>query len=208
MLSKTLQTSWIFEQARYGKACQQYRFMLTHLSRPCLPKDPTCLEGFGKPGLLFPLLVCMHGMVPLQLAICQVVILLACTLKQRARVSDLLISIAVVCSSSHIVGIGLRGECPHGLKCWLYYPEDDCPFYRTTVFSHYAKNNCPADGVKLKTICTVCHYLQLLFTVAKIPSCYLQPTLVAEFALLLLTALWRCRMCCLLESLCPVVNVA
>jgi len=25
-------------------------------------------------------------------------------------------------SSSHIVGIGIRGKCPHGSKCWLYYP--------------------------------------------------------------------------------------
>jgi protoporphyrinogen oxidase len=33
-------------------------------------------------------------------------------------------------SSSHIVGIGIRGTNPHGAKCWLYYPEDDCPFYR------------------------------------------------------------------------------
>ena len=41
---------------------------------------------------------------------------------------------------------GIRGRCPHGLKCWLYFPEDDCPFYRTTVFSHYAKKNCPAGG--------------------------------------------------------------
>ena len=56
-------------------------------------------------------------------------------------------------SSSHIVGIGIRGECPHGLKCWLYFPEDDCPFYRTTVFSHYAKENCPADGTPLPTLC-------------------------------------------------------
>eukprot|EP01024_Parvocaulis_polyphysoides_P055160 TRINITY_DN5621_c0_g2_i3.p2 TRINITY_DN5621_c0_g2~~TRINITY_DN5621_c0_g2_i3.p2 ORF type:complete len:328 (-),score=46.41 TRINITY_DN5621_c0_g2_i3:56-1039(-) len=32
-------------------------------------------------------------------------------------------------SSSHIVGVGIRGACPHGKKCWLYYPEDDCPFY-------------------------------------------------------------------------------
>jgi protoporphyrinogen oxidase len=55
-------------------------------------------------------------------------------------------------SSSHIIGIGVRGQCPHGLKCWLYFPEDDCPFYRTTVFSHYAKKNCPADDVKLPTI--------------------------------------------------------
>eukprot|EP01025_Chloroclados_australasicus_P045141 TRINITY_DN4925_c0_g1_i3.p1 TRINITY_DN4925_c0_g1~~TRINITY_DN4925_c0_g1_i3.p1 ORF type:complete len:419 (-),score=29.60 TRINITY_DN4925_c0_g1_i3:68-1324(-) len=56
-------------------------------------------------------------------------------------------------SSSHIVGIGIRGTCPHGKKCWLYYPEDDCPFYRTTVFSNYAKKNCPDDNVILPTVC-------------------------------------------------------
>ena len=33
-------------------------------------------------------------------------------------------------SSSHIIGIGLRGVNPHDTKCWLYYPEDNCPFYR------------------------------------------------------------------------------
>jgi protoporphyrinogen oxidase len=55
-------------------------------------------------------------------------------------------------SSSHIVGIGLRGVNPHDLKCWLYYPEDDCPFYRCTIFSHYAKANCPADDVLLPTL--------------------------------------------------------
>lgn len=26
-------------------------------------------------------------------------------------------------------------------KCWLYFPEDNCPFYRVTVFSNYAKDN-------------------------------------------------------------------
>ena len=56
-------------------------------------------------------------------------------------------------SSSHIVGIGVRGKCPHGSKCWLYFPEDDCPFYRTTVFSNYAEGNCPAPSTTLPTIC-------------------------------------------------------
>lgn len=28
------------------------------------------------------------------------------------------------------MGIGIRGTSPHGAKCWLYYPENDCPFYR------------------------------------------------------------------------------
>ena len=55
-------------------------------------------------------------------------------------------------SSSHIVGLGLRGVNPHDLKCWLYYPEDDCPFYRCTIFSHYAKANCPPDDTMLPTL--------------------------------------------------------
>jgi protoporphyrinogen oxidase len=48
-------------------------------------------------------------------------------------------------SSSHIVGIGLKGEPPEKLrtKCWMYFPEDDNPFYRVTVFSNYSPNNVP-----------------------------------------------------------------
>ena len=56
-------------------------------------------------------------------------------------------------SSSHIVGIGIRGLCPHGTKCWLYFPEDDCPFYRATIFSNYAEANCPSAATKLPTLC-------------------------------------------------------
>jgi protoporphyrinogen oxidase len=46
-------------------------------------------------------------------------------------------------SSSNIVGIGLNGAPPEALrrKCWMYFPEDDCPFYRVTVFSNYSPNN-------------------------------------------------------------------
>lgn len=55
-------------------------------------------------------------------------------------------------SSSHIIGLGLRGENPHDTKCWMYYPEDDCPFYRCTVFSHYAASNAPAPSVLLPTL--------------------------------------------------------
>ncbi|KAF5842930.1 hypothetical protein DUNSADRAFT_3957 [Dunaliella salina] len=56
-------------------------------------------------------------------------------------------------SSSHIIGLGIRGKCPHGSKCWLYYPEDNCPYYRCTIFSNYAKANCPEDGKALPTLC-------------------------------------------------------
>jgi len=48
-------------------------------------------------------------------------------------------------SSTHVVGIGLHGAPPEHLrgKCWMYFPEGDCPFYRVTVFSHYSPNNVP-----------------------------------------------------------------
>jgi protoporphyrinogen oxidase len=55
-------------------------------------------------------------------------------------------------SSSHIIGLGLRGDSPHDNKCWMYYPEDDCPFYRCTVFSHYAVKNAPAADAALPTL--------------------------------------------------------
>ncbi len=51
-------------------------------------------------------------------------------------------------SSVHVVGIGLRGQPPAHLrtKCWMYFPEDNCPFYRVTVFSNYSPNNTPEPG--------------------------------------------------------------
>ncbi|KAI8470924.1 MAG: hypothetical protein J3K34DRAFT_520970 [Monoraphidium minutum] len=57
-------------------------------------------------------------------------------------------------SAAHVVGIGVRGKCPHGAKCWLYFPEDDCPFYRATIFSNYAEANCPPASARLPTLCT------------------------------------------------------
>ncbi len=51
-------------------------------------------------------------------------------------------------SSVHIVGIGLRGQPPEHLrtKCWMYFPESDCPFFRVTVFSNYSRFNTPVPG--------------------------------------------------------------
>lgn len=48
-------------------------------------------------------------------------------------------------SACHIVGIGLIGNPKAELtsKCWMYFPEDNCPFYRATVFSNYSPNNVP-----------------------------------------------------------------
>ena len=55
-------------------------------------------------------------------------------------------------SSSHIVGLGVRGVHEHGDKCWQYFPDDDCPFYRCTVFTNYSENHAPTKEVMLKTM--------------------------------------------------------
>jgi protoporphyrinogen oxidase len=54
----------------------------------------------------------------------------------------------LVHSSTNIVGVGLRGRPPDRLrsKCWMYFPEDNCPFYRTTVFSNYSPAHVPDPG--------------------------------------------------------------
>ncbi|RDW68344.1 putative protoporphyrinogen oxidase [Coleophoma crateriformis] len=56
-------------------------------------------------------------------------------------------------SSTHVIGVGIRGERPEriGDKCWLYFPEKDCPFYRATIFSNYSPYNQPEKSVKLAT---------------------------------------------------------
>ncbi|GAA98140.1 uncharacterized protein L969DRAFT_93249 [Mixia osmundae IAM 14324] len=62
----------------------------------------------------------------------------------------------LIFSSTHVIGIGLRGVLPPriGDKCWLYFPEPDSPFYRATVFSNYSPFNCPQKDVKLRTLQT------------------------------------------------------
>ncbi|KAG2414971.1 hypothetical protein HFD88_006159 [Aspergillus terreus] len=56
-------------------------------------------------------------------------------------------------SSTNVIGVGIRGTRPEriGDKCWLYFPEDNCPFYRATIFSNYSPNNQPQQNVKLPT---------------------------------------------------------
>jgi protoporphyrinogen oxidase len=51
----------------------------------------------------------------------------------------------LVHSSTHIFGVGLRGAPSPEIskKCWMYFPENNCPFYRVTVFSNYSHNNVP-----------------------------------------------------------------
>lgn len=69
------------------------------------------------------------------------------TLTPRILAADL------VHSSSHIIGFGFRGTHGHGDRCWLYFPEGDCPFYRATIFSNYAPGNVPPASRLLPTLC-------------------------------------------------------
>ena len=45
----------------------------------------------------------------------------------------------------YIFGVALRGAPPADLcdKCWIYFPEGHCPFYRATVFSRYSPAHVP-----------------------------------------------------------------
>jgi UDP-galactopyranose mutase len=45
-------------------------------------------------------------------------------------------------SGSYIVGVGIRQPSP-SKKCWMYFPESNCPFYRLTYLSNYSPEVVP-----------------------------------------------------------------
>ena len=45
-------------------------------------------------------------------------------------------------SGSAIVGVGVRQPAP-STKCWMYFPEENCPFYRVTYLSNYSPEVVP-----------------------------------------------------------------
>ncbi|KAK6220626.1 hypothetical protein LQW54_002071 [Pestalotiopsis sp. IQ-011] len=56
-------------------------------------------------------------------------------------------------SSTNVIGVGIRGERPEriGDKCWLYFVEDNCPFYRATIFSNDSPHKQPQAEKLLAT---------------------------------------------------------
>jgi len=48
-------------------------------------------------------------------------------------------------SKVNVVGIGLKQPLPNYLKnkCWFYFPTNDIPIYRATIFSNYSPYNVP-----------------------------------------------------------------
>ncbi len=45
-------------------------------------------------------------------------------------------------NSGFMVGIGIKKPCP-SKKNWMYFPQDDSPFYRVTYLSNYSPNMTP-----------------------------------------------------------------
>ena len=60
-------------------------------------------------------------------------------------------------SSTHVIGLGIEGSTPEQLrsKCWMYFPEDNVPFYRATVFSNYSPKNVPLPGRQWSLMCEI-----------------------------------------------------
>ncbi len=63
----------------------------------------------------------------------------------------------LIYSSTHIIGLGIEGTAPPTMKtkCWMYFPEDNCPFYRVTHFSFYSPNNVDDISKHWSLMCEV-----------------------------------------------------
>ena len=47
-----------------------------------------------------------------------------------------------------VVGLGFETPLVDKERCWMYFPEDNAPFYRVTNFAKYSKNNVPSGNTK------------------------------------------------------------
>ena len=55
-------------------------------------------------------------------------------------------------SGGYMVGIGIKQPCP-STKSWMYFPEDNCPFYRVTYLSNYSKYMTPDAATHYSLLC-------------------------------------------------------
>jgi hypothetical protein len=51
-----------------------------------------------------------------------------------------------------MVGIGIKQPCP-STKSWMYFPEDNCPFYRATYLSNYSPFMTPDNKTHYSLLC-------------------------------------------------------
>jgi protoporphyrinogen oxidase len=59
-------------------------------------------------------------------------------------------------SGSHIVGVGLGQPAP-SKKCWMYFPEDNSPFYRVTYLSNYSPEVVPDASRNYSLLAEISH---------------------------------------------------
>ncbi|MBX3358247.1 MAG: FAD-dependent oxidoreductase [Phycisphaeraceae bacterium] len=55
-------------------------------------------------------------------------------------------------SGGYMVGIGIKRPCP-STKSWMYFPEDNCPFYRVTYLSNYSPHMTPDNATHYSLLC-------------------------------------------------------
>jgi protoporphyrinogen oxidase len=55
-------------------------------------------------------------------------------------------------SGGYMVGIGIKQPCP-STKSWMYFPEDNCPFYRVTYLSNYSPHMTPDNRTHYSLLC-------------------------------------------------------
>ena len=59
-------------------------------------------------------------------------------------------------SGSCIVGVGIRQPSP-STKCWMYFPEDNAPFYRLTYLSNYSPDVVPDPSTHYSILAEISH---------------------------------------------------
>jgi protoporphyrinogen oxidase len=59
-------------------------------------------------------------------------------------------------SGSYIVGVGIKQPSPSN-KCWMYFPENNCPFYRLTYLSNYSPDVVPDPDTHYSILAEISH---------------------------------------------------
>ena len=59
-------------------------------------------------------------------------------------------------SGGYMVGVGIKQPCP-STKCWMYFPEDNCPFYRVTYLSNYSPDVVPDATNQYSILAEISH---------------------------------------------------
>lgn len=59
-------------------------------------------------------------------------------------------------SGSYIVGVGVNRPAPSS-KCWMYFPEDNAPYYRLTYLSNYSPEVVPDATLQHSLLAEISH---------------------------------------------------